>query len=67
MGRLDPMKIELISTILSVALVLLVLSIPKSTRHMLWQSVLYPFRKDESDDSMTRGVDNSDTSQRNVQ
>lgn len=61
------MNIELISTILSVALVLLILSISKSTRNILWQSVLYPFRKnDASHDAMCRRVDNSEASQRNL-
>ena len=42
------MSIEVVLAIIAVALVLLALSAFPSTRYILWESVLHPFKADES-------------------
>jgi hypothetical protein len=50
------MSTEVIFAILAVALVLLSLSAFSSTRYILWESVLHPFRKDRRSDDEAEAI-----------
>lgn len=50
----------MVSTILPVVLVLVLLSVRRSTRQILWDGVLYPFRRDASDEGHAETAQNNE-------